>query len=266
MTEKDTVETLIAQYLAHEGFTETGNQFAHDVASQRIAAGVSGISLPPSIDPDDANVSHRQRIRAAILAGDIDLAFQHLGTFFPRVLEADSNRDIYFHLCCRKFIEMILKSYEAQHGLMAGSGRSGGAPVTNGNGKAVAHIDEHVDGMQLDTQNGDSYEFEDSMEMSTDNLKATPAFTETKSAEMIRNSLLSEAIQYGMGLQAEFSEDARPEVRKKLNDTFALIAYTDARESGLAEMMQGRERAEIAEQVNGAILGMCYLLLSSTRH
>ena len=72
---------------------------------------------------------------------------------------------------------------------------------------------------------------------------------------MQQNNLLNDAIQYGMELQAEFSGDSRKEVKKALNDTFALIAYTDARDSVLAEMMEGKGRVEIAEQVNGAILG-----------
>ena len=78
----------------------------------------------------------------------------------------------------------------------------------------------------------------------------------TKSAAINHSNLLNAAIQYGMELQAEFSTDSRPTVKKALNDTFALIAYTDARESVLGDLMEGKGRVEIAEQVNGAILGM----------
>ncbi|KAF2150745.1 SPRY-domain-containing protein [Myriangium duriaei CBS 260.36] len=260
LDETDTVKELIAQYLAHEGFTETGSQFARDVREQEQALKASGQAAPSLIESDDMSATYRQKIRAAILGGDIDKAFKYLGAYFPRVIEHEANRDIYFRLRCRKFIEMILRSYEVQAGINASDGRSedGVSPVTNGHGQGGPVADPKADGMDLDGHPVDTsdgrVDLGDSMETSTDNLKNTPSFAETNSAAMMHNELLGAAIQYGMELQAEFSNDPRKEVKKALNDTFALIAYTDARESVLAEMMEGKGRIEIAEQVNGAIL------------
>lgn len=260
LNETETVHELISQYLAHEGYTEAGSQFAHDVKEQQQALRTNGQAPASPIDLDDDSALHRQQIRAAILRGDIDTAFKFLGTHFSQVLEHESNRDIYFRLRCRKFIEMILRSYEVQ----GRSDTSGGhldqaALAANGHGDGVVG-ESRADGMELDGRGGglstgpSQSDLGDSMEMSTDSLKATPAFAETRSAAMMHNELLNAAIQYGMELQAEFSNDPRKEVKKALSDTFALIAYNDARESVLAEMMEGKGRIEIAEQVNGAIL------------
>ena len=69
------------------------------------------------------------------------------------------------------------------------------------------------------------------------------------------DQMLIAALACGSGLQSEFGNDERPEVKNALNDTFALIAYTDARDSVLGDLMEGTGRVEIAEAVNSAILG-----------
>jgi len=66
----------------------------------------------------------------------------------------------------------------------------------------------------------------------------------------------SETIAYGMELKSEFANDPRREVKRALEDTFALIAYADARESSLAPLLEISGRAPVAEELNSAILGM----------
>lgn len=65
----------------------------------------------------------------------------------------------------------------------------------------------------------------------------------------------SETIAYGMELKSEFANDPRREVKRALEDTFALIAYADARESSLAPLLEISGRAPVAEELNSAILG-----------
>lgn len=65
-----------------------------------------------------------------------------------------------------------------------------------------------------------------------------------------------ETIRYGQELRAEFANDPRREVKRALEDTFALIAYPDARESMLAPLLDVAGRAPVAEELNSAILGM----------
>lgn len=67
--------------------------------------------------------------------------------------------------------------------------------------------------------------------------------------------LTQDTIAYGMELQREFANDARREVRRALEDTFALIAYENVGESSLAPLLEESGRAPVAEELNGAILG-----------
>lgn len=67
--------------------------------------------------------------------------------------------------------------------------------------------------------------------------------------------LTQETITYGMELRTEFAADPRREVKRALEDTFALIAYENARESSLAPLLEVSGRIPVAEELNGAILG-----------
>jgi len=71
--------------------------------------------------------------------------------------------------------------------------------------------------------------------------------------------LLTQAINYGIRLRDVYINDPDKNIVKALDDTFALLAYTDARQSVLAELLDGKGRVEIAELVNGAILGMYHV-------
>lgn len=66
----------------------------------------------------------------------------------------------------------------------------------------------------------------------------------------------AKTIAYGQELGAEFANDARREVKQALKDTFALIAYEDAKESSLAPLLDTEGRVPVAEELNSAILGM----------
>lgn len=72
--------------------------------------------------------------------------------------------------------------------------------------------------------------------------------------------LMQETIKYGQELKAEFANDTRREIKKALEDTFALIAYSDARTSSLAPLLEESGRVPVAEELNGAILGRCSAL------
>ena len=73
-----------------------------------------------------------------------------------------------------------------------------------------------------------------------------------------QNDLTTEALRYGQELQSEFKDDPRREVKQALEDTFALIAYPDARESSLAPLLETAGRIPVAEELNSAILGKLY--------
>lgn len=79
--------------------------------------------------------------------------------------------------------------------------------------------------------------------------------TEESSEQMEYAKLLQDTLAYGKALQAEYKDDPRREVRKALEDAFALIAYQDplnAKE--VAHLLDPIGRAAVAEELNSAIL------------
>lgn len=75
------------------------------------------------------------------------------------------------------------------------------------------------------------------------------------------HELTQSMLEYGMELKQEFANDPRREVKRALEDTFALIAYENVRESTLAPLLEVRGRVPVAEELNSAILGECPPLL-----
>jgi hypothetical protein len=76
-----------------------------------------------------------------------------------------------------------------------------------------------------------------------------------KATQMTSADYLTTALVYGQELQAEFGSDDRPEVKEQLRQLFAIVAYVDPRDSVVGEMLDKKGRVEIAEGINGAILG-----------
>ena len=235
------IQKLVGQYLAHEGYVETSKAFAADVRNRATSLATPG-SEPPSLGgEDDLHTMNRQKIRRAILDGDIDKALKYTHTFYPLVLQDKRNEDIYFQLRCRKFVEMMRRYSELQ---VAGSVESG----SNGHDDALDNQMELDDQLNRESMKQHTQSEEDvDMETSTASLP--------RSGLMKSNDYLTAALQYGQELQAEFGGDTRPAVKEKLREVFAIMAYVDPRESIVGGLLDKRGRVGIAEGVNGAILG-----------
>ncbi|KAI0474507.1 concanavalin A-like lectin/glucanase domain-containing protein [Xylaria cf. heliscus] len=223
MNETELIQQLVLQFLQHDGYVETAREFAKEIHAEQQAlksdpsVPIMGVNIR---DDDDAH--QRQRIRRAILEGDIDRALLLTNTHYTRVLK--NNQDVYFKLKCRKFIEMVRKA--AEYG--------------NGNGKkSNGHsYDDMPNEMDVD-ENG----FSDTME------------DDLMEAQTEPGALLSETIAYGQALQAEFSNDTRREVVKALNDIFALLAYPNPLQvKEIAPLLDRKGRVAVAEELNSAIL------------
>lgn len=186
---------------------------------------------------EDLDAINRQRIRAAILDGDIDKALKHTTAYYPSVLR--DNENIYFKLRCRKFIEMIRKCNELQSGFQQKS-----AKVTNG------HMSSDYDDGVFDHQMELDDSVPDSGTSDWEKMDMEDVDVNTR-----YSTLLQETILYGQELRSEFNNDPRREVKKALEDTFALIAYPDARESSVGSLLEVRRRVPVAEELNSAILG-----------
>jgi len=213
-------------------------------------------------------------IRAAILDGDIDKALKHTNAYYPSVLK--DNENIYFKLRCRKYIEMIRRGEELRHpsspSLSVKSGKKTHGTHPNSNVQPSQDYGDVFDGqMELDEPaNSSNGHRQAPSTINTENEGitwdpspdtmdiSTPALRETTSAAY--NALLVETIQYGQELKSEFSGDPRREVKKALEDTLALIAYPEPRESPLAGLMSREGRKGLSEEIGGAILGMLIVL------
>lgn len=71
-------------------------------------------------------------------------------------------------------------------------------------------------------------------------------------AQISQESLLTETIEYGQSLQAEYTDDQRS---KKLNEIFSLLAYPNPLQvKEVAPLLDRKGRVAVAEELNAAIL------------
>ncbi|KAI6837742.1 SPRY-domain-containing protein [Hortaea werneckii] len=252
------INKLVGQYLAHEGYVETAKAFAKDVREQQQSLGSNTTSYEAPNSEDDIHAINRQKIRKSVLDGDIDRALKYTSSYYPHVLEEERNRDIYFRLKCRKFIEMMRRYAElagaASSPVMAKSMES---LSSNGHADSAqpSGQDQPDTQMELDDQiqretSRDQHPQSSSDDIDMDASQELPI----KAKAMKRDELIPAALSYGQELQQEFGNDPRPHVKKQLQDLFAIIAYQNPADSPISGLLDQRCRAEIAEEVNGAIL------------
>ncbi|KAJ0159277.1 Ran-binding protein 9 [Colletotrichum tanaceti] len=229
MNETELIQALVLQFLQHDGYVETARAFAEEINAEKKAlsldpdAPIEGINVK-----DDEHANKRQRIRRAVLEGDIDRALKHTNAFYPQVLK--DNEQVYFRLRCRKFIEMVRTAAEMR----------AASETKKSNGH---NVDIGAQAMDLDangTENGawDQMDTEDSTEVPLD-----------------INELEIATLQYGQELHAEFKDDPRREVTKHLADIYALLAYANPlKEKDVVHLLDRKGRLAVAEELNSAIL------------
>jgi hypothetical protein len=236
------IHRLISQYLAHDGYVETAQAFAEEIVDEaRALANDDDATIPYEEAVEDMDALNRQKIRAAILEGDIDKALKHTQAYYPSVLR--DNENIYFKLRCRKFIEMIRDCNELT--TQCQSTHTSKHPASNPNKRNSTATDEYDFQMELDEQFGVNNPTPSLDDIDDDDL-------DDKQAKL--QQLTANTIAYGQELGAEFANDPRREVKQALKDTFALIAYENAKESSLAPLLEIDGRVPVAEELNSAIL------------
>jgi hypothetical protein len=251
LNETELIHRLIAQYLAHDGYIDTARAFAQEVRQENRNL-VNGISTDAAdsrdLEPEeDLDAIQRQKIRAAILEGEIDRALKLMELYYPTVLH--DNEMIYFKLKCRKFVEMIRRCNELA------DGPSPIFPPARKSHDEYNGVFDHqmeLDDQYASVQNGNHNKWDDgTMDMSDDG-GGTALDNHLNHSELTDHMLA-----YGQTLKAEFDHDPRLEVKKMLEDTIALIAYTNPLEDKctLKYLLDEKERTPIAEELNGAILG-----------
>jgi Ran-binding protein 9/10 len=205
---------------------ETARAFAEEIHAEKQALNLDASKEIEGINiKDDEDANNRQRIRRAILNGDIDRALKYTKSYYPKVLP--DNEQVYFRLRCRKFIEMIRK--EAELNLLIEK-------------KSTARARQGEDDEEMAEADAHS-SWEDQME------------TEDGTDSAVLKKLSHEALEYGMELRSEFNNDPRREVSKHLDEIFALIAYPNPlKVKEVAHLLDGTGRVAVAEELNSAIL------------
>jgi hypothetical protein len=247
LTEPQLLHKLVAQYLAHDGYIETARAFAAEVRSEQhnLSHGIADSNSQQEVEEvvEDVDAIHRQKIRSAILNGNIDRALKYTNVYYPDVL--GENENICFRLKLRKFIEMIRRCAE-----LSDTDSIPRNPGSDDNG--VYQHEMELDGEQTNGNSSSSFSkwsgaAADGMETSTESLRDQMPETYT--------SMITKTLQYGRELKAEFDNDLRREVKKQLEETLALIGYQDPRVSPLRGLLDEVGRAPVAEELNRAILG-----------
>ncbi|PBP21307.1 SPRY domain-containing protein [Diplocarpon rosae] len=237
LSETELIQALILQFLSHDGYVETARSFAEEIYEEKKALNFDPSTTVPGPDVrEDEDAGHRQRIRKAVLEGDIEKALKHTNAFYPNVLK--DNEHVSFRLKCRRFIEMIRQGAEMQS-----------SPHSSGNKKGNGHSGDWYD--DIINQDMDLDDHQSQLNKNWDRMD-----TEEPSENRAEyQNLLQETLTYGQLLQAEYKDDPRREVGKALEDAFALMAYQDplnAKE--VAHLLDPNGRAAVAEELNSAIL------------
>lgn len=182
-------------------------------------------------------------IRSAILEGDMDETLKLTSSIYPHVLR--DNREIYFRLRCRKFIEMMRKSAELLD-------HPPSKPAKSVNGHSIAVSDDGFEPeMDLDEpmKDGDDWDKMD---------------TEEADSSVKHNDMISRAIAYGQELNHEFKGDQNKFFGEVLTELFGMLAYKDARKSPAAHLLESSQRASVAEGLTSAMLSESTRLVSRT--
>ncbi|KAM0344687.1 hypothetical protein ACHAPU_007282 [Fusarium lateritium] len=223
MGETDLIQALVLQFLQHDGYVETARAFAEDMKVQKEALSLDpGVTVDGVSIRDDEDANNRQRIRRAILEGDIDRALKYTNAYYPHVLQ--DNEHVYFRLRCRKFIELVRKLAQLNLGSEANNGHA------NSTTSYYMDVDPNDVGNPLWEAAGE--------EITAEN------------AELERSML-----EYGQKLQEEYANDPRIEVSKALNEIWALVAYQNPfKEPQVSHLLDRNGRVAVAEELNSAIL------------
>ncbi|KAI2065861.1 hypothetical protein LOZ37_006197 [Ophidiomyces ophidiicola] len=229
LDEKTLLQELIAQFFAHDGFVETARAFAEearDEAKSLEQNRAKSLKDYPIEDDDDA--INRQRIRKAVIEGNIDRALELMNTHYGSVL--DDNPQLHFRLKCRKFIEMV-RGYSEIEKLQPAK-----RTFTSRN-EGVGDV--FAQDMELDDQMQDASDNED---MDT----SGPGSKDLYHAKA--------ALEYGQQLKADYMNHDKKHYEKPLNEIFSLVAYSNPTSSPYGHLLDFSGRVAVAEELNAAIL------------
>lgn len=248
-----TYRSQVLQFLQHDGYVETARAFAEELHTEKLALRLDPREQVRDVSVrDDEDARNRQRIRRAVLEGDMDHAMKHTNACYPTVLR--DNEQVYFRLRCRKFIEMIRR--EAELNTLLEEERRGAARKQQ-RGEGESGDEEMVEAAAaVENGNGNRNGFGEDMDMTmAEDVNGNGNGAGVADAAAGLTKLSQEALEYGMELRAEFSTDPRRETAKQLDEIFSLIAYPNPMKvKEVRHLVDGSGRVAVAEELNSAIL------------
>ncbi|KIX07711.1 uncharacterized protein Z518_02365 [Rhinocladiella mackenziei CBS 650.93] len=235
--ESSLIQDLVAHFLAHDGYVETAKAFAEEIRREKQSLNnILPTTTPASPERDDTDAVHRQRIRQAILSGDIDQALEVTHAQFPTVLV--QNPEILFRLKCRKWVELFSKTTELNTRKSAVENERNSSNGFNNSSSAEDHFAQQMD---LDDHPDSARQANGVGRSSADD--RLPQYDQP----------ILEAVNYGQELKREY-RDEDGKYAKTLEDTFSLVAYKFPKESVHGHLLDPAGRVAVAEELNSAIL------------
>lgn len=201
----------------------------------------------------------------------MDKALKFTTTFYPKVLPA--HEGVHFRLRCRKFIEMVRRASEMSEDAEAARASSSPAAAKKHNGFAglTNPIPSHKMDMDLDQgvslteapADDDEEEEEEDEEEEDEEDDDDYAPGGGGSHVVALSALEQDILLYGRSLQADYGHHQERGGSGSGGNTFAtgleqiwaLMAYKKPlREPSVAHLFDQQGRAEVAEELNSAIL------------
>ncbi|KAK9459377.1 concanavalin A-like lectin/glucanase domain-containing protein [Lipomyces oligophaga] len=235
-----TIHQLITSYLNHNGYISTALAYTEDVQRESAPLANSSAAVDIELIKQDPDAGKRQKIRAAVLDGNIDHALKLTDLYFPGLFK--TNERILFELECRKFLE-LMRSYALALSHEASADEED------------SHMEDADDADDGDDNDGESLE---------------------RPIPVSSGDLLVELLSYGQYLRERYYSQSWPcddtmlssasspsassalsstiHAESVLRDIFALMAYSDPLNSSIAHLLSESGRSIVAEDLNSSIL------------
>lgn len=207
------------------------------------------------------SLQSRQRIVSAVTRGEIDFVLEMAQKECPVVLEVNEGLML-FKLRCRKFVELVLETSEAQKKTLV---ETPGAEEEDASYDYV-EISENGTAMEVDGDDESTTPVTSTNGFANGDAKKGMSIlggggvrcTKRSPAMVNYQRALHDTLEYGKKLQSDYRTDMRLEVQSLLKRTFSLVSYDDpttATSVDVVELVSQEARVQLAQEMNQAILG-----------
>ncbi|KAI9228648.1 MAG: concanavalin A-like lectin/glucanase domain-containing protein [Piptocephalis tieghemiana] len=238
---EDRMVEYVLGYLIYHAHAQAVFSFAHQVSlDQEILIhllrkyGGNGGGEDGGLEGLKADLEARERIRTSLSYGHVDDAMTLTREWYPHVLEGSPGPRVLFSLEARKFIELMRLVYDDEDEEDEDEGK--GEKEEEGKDGALDHQAHHTP-------------------KTSSKGKASQWKGKSQKVQETQEQRMDRVMEYGQYLQERWGRTQDPEILQALSDTFALVAYKDARKSPVAHLLRKQGRLDVAMELNAAIVG-----------